>query len=271
MDFKMKKIKFGCHAFLNSKPLTIPFFRGDLGHHFEIIFDTPARISEKLLRGEFDIAFIPSIDYLKNKSLRLIPDLSISADGEVKSVILSSKKDVKKIKTVVLDKKSKTSVVLLKILFEKYYKVNVKYLEDTKGNQKIADSRLMIGDEALLLTYSSPLLPEPYSLFPYIFDLGKEWKKFTKLPFVFAVMAANPSVDLDFIKETLLKAKFIGMRDIADITMKVTNSTGLSFDQCYDYLSKIIRYELGEMELKGLAKFQDLAFEVGELKEKREI
>ena len=267
----MGKLKFGCHDFLNSKPLILPFVRGDLVQQFDFVFETPAKISEKLSEGKLDAAFIPSIDYLKNKNLKLLPDLSISADGEVKSVILLSKKKIKKIKTVALDKKSKTSVVLLKILFEKYYKIKVKYLSDTKANQKKADARLMIGDDGLLLTYKATQASKGKKILAYTYDLAGEWKKFTSLPFVFAVIAVKPSVDMEYLSESLHKAKSIGTRDIADITMKVANSAGLSFKQCYDYLSRIIKYDLGEKELKGLSKFQDLAYEIGELKEKRDI
>jgi len=267
----MKKIKFGCHDFLNSKPLILPLVRGDLKHHFEIILDTPAKISELLRKGKIDVGFIPSIEYLKSKDLKLIPEICIASDGEVKSVILLSQKEIKEIKTVALDKRSKTSAVLLKILFKKFYKVNVKYLEDTKANQKKADSRLIIGDEALLFTYTSRVHTESQEHYSYIFDLGKEWKNFTKLPFVFAVIAAKPNVNLNSVSETLLKAKSIGMRDIADIAMKTADQAGLDYNKCYNYLSKKIKYDLARKELKGLSRFQDLAFEIGELEEKRDI
>ena len=76
---------------------------------------------------------------------------------------------------------------------------------------------------------------------------------------------------MDFIKENMLKARHIGLRDIADIAMKEAEPAGLDFDCCYDYLSKRIRYNLGKKELEGLSRFQDLAFEIGEVKKKREI
>lgn len=269
MGSETGKLKFGCHYFLNSRPLVLPFFRGDLGRNFNIIFDTPAKISEMLFKGRLDIAFIPSIDYLKNENLKLVPNISISADGEVKSVILLSKKEIGEIKTVALDKKSKTSVVLLKILFKKFYKLRIKYLDDTKANQEKADARLMIGDEALAYTYPATYKAEKKPSKFYITDLGKEWKKITKLPFVFALIAARKSFDVEYIEKNLLKAKFIGMQDLADIAMKSSEQAGLSFDSCYDYLSKKIKYNLGIKELKGLSKFQDLAFEIGELKKKR--
>ncbi|OGL40171.1 MAG: hypothetical protein A3C43_09140 [Candidatus Schekmanbacteria bacterium RIFCSPHIGHO2_02_FULL_38_11] len=271
MGSEKRKLKFGCHDFLNSKPLIIPFFREDLGRFFDIVFDTPAKISEKLIDGKLDIAFIPSIDFLKDSSLKLVPDISISSDGEVKSVILLLKKEIKNVKTIVLDKKSKTSVVLLKILFKKFYKKNVKFLDDTKANLKIADARLIIGDEALMHTYPFPKKIDGKESFHYVVDLGKEWKRFTELPFVFAVIAARESVDLDFAMEKLLKSKSIGTKDMADIAMKASDSTDFPFKYCYDYLSKRIKYDLGKEELKGLSKFQDLAFEIGELKRKRKI
>ena len=271
MGSETGKLKFGCHYFLNSKPLISPFFRGDLKRSFEIVLDTPARISEMLYKGKLDIAFIPSIDYLRNENLSLVPNISISAYGEVKSVILLSKKEIGKIKTVAIDKKSKTSVVLLKILFKKFYKHSVKYLDDKMDNHKKADAELMIGDEALSYTYPSHSKSAMKTRNFNVIDLGSEWKRFTKLPFVFAVVAARKEIDMDFVKENMLKAMHIGLRDIADIAMKEAELAGLDFDCCYNYLSKRIRYNLGKKELEGLSRFQDLAFEIGEVKKKREI
>ncbi|MEK7845332.1 MAG: MqnA/MqnD/SBP family protein [Nitrospinota bacterium] len=78
-------LRFGCHNFLNAKPLTFALSNGILKHSFEIISDTPANLSDMLKEGRLDMALIPSIEYARNSGLKLIRDFSISSLGTVGS------------------------------------------------------------------------------------------------------------------------------------------------------------------------------------------
>ena len=87
-------LRFGCHNFLNAKPLTFALTNGILKHNFELISDTPANLSDMLKEGRLDIAVIPSIEYARIPGLKLIRDFSISSLGTVNTVLLFSKNEI---------------------------------------------------------------------------------------------------------------------------------------------------------------------------------
>lgn len=262
----MKKLKFGCHSFLNARPLIQHLLNIKPENlPFEIVLGTPAEIAEKLSKGKIDIGFIPSIEFLRNKNLFLFPGFSISSYKEVMSVLLLTDKKIEKIKTVQVDERSRTSVVLLRIILEKQYGIKPKLVDAVKKNS-IADAQLLIGDEALHISYGKREEDKQYYL-----DLSYEWYRLTKLPFVFAVIASRektvPKEVLDFLDESKKK----GMKLIGEIATKEHKACSIRESEAYDYLSKKIHYTLRKKELQGFQKFQEVAFEIGELKEKREL
>ena len=101
---------------------------------------------------------------------------------------------LEKIEKVLLDYQSRTSVALLKILIEDFWKIKVDF-EDTSGDyqSKIAGTTagLIIGDRAL----------QQRKISPFIYDLGAEWQKFTDFPFVFAAWISNKKLDDNFIND----------------------------------------------------------------------
>ncbi len=62
---------------------------------------------------------------------------------------------------------------------------------------------MIIGDRAL----------EQRQISKYKYDLGLEWKKFTDLPFVFALWISNKQLDASFI-EAFNNANAIGLEQI---------------------------------------------------------
>ena len=113
----MKKIKFGCHNFLNSKPILIPLIEKNI-RNLEIIQESPAVLASLLRRKKLDLSFVPSIEYAKNSDYLLVNNISISSLGAVNTVLLTSKTKMEDIKTVAADNRSLSSIVLLKVLFK---------------------------------------------------------------------------------------------------------------------------------------------------------
>ena len=116
----MKKIKFGCHNFLNSKPILIPLIEKNI-RNLEIIQESPAVLASLLRRKKLDLSFVPSIEYAKNSDYLLVNNISISSLGAVNTVLLTSKTKMEDIKTVAADNRSLSSIVLLKVLFKEKF------------------------------------------------------------------------------------------------------------------------------------------------------
>jgi len=61
----------------------------------EIVTGTPAELNDLLVAGELDVSVISAVEYARHaKHLVLLPDLAISCDGPVRSVMLFSKRPI---------------------------------------------------------------------------------------------------------------------------------------------------------------------------------
>src|SRR5689334_10050564 len=108
------RLKVGAVSYLNTKPLVygLPAETDD----FELVFDLPSRLADRLSRGELDVALIPSIEFFQNPAYTIVSDACIGCRGPVFSVKLFSRVPVSEIKTLALDEGSRTSVALVQIL-----------------------------------------------------------------------------------------------------------------------------------------------------------
>ncbi len=156
----------------------------------DLVRANPADLARMILDGELDLAPIPAIEYARHADdLVLLPDIAISSDGEVQSILLLSKVPVGELdgRTVALANTSRTSQVLCRILLEKRWGVTPEYVQmppDLPAMLRDADAALLIGDEALRAYWDSPLDV-------HVYDLGAEWTDWTHLPMVYAVWAVR--------------------------------------------------------------------------------
>ncbi len=250
---KNNKIRFGYHDFLNSRPLIYPLLTGRVSHSFELISDTPARLADMLKHGEIDMGIIPSIEYARsNGSYLLIPHISISSEGRVDSVLLAGMKKFEDIKVVAVDSGSRTSVVLLRIIFMDRLGREPEMISMEPDLEKMmdrADAALIIGDNAFKIDRSRF----------NTYDLGEEWYKLTATPFVHAVLSVRQGVGLTNEPELLWRAKEIGFSMIDEIAAEGAERLGVTPDICRDYLRNKITYDFGSKELDSLRRFYSMA------------
>ncbi len=186
----MSKLRLGQVDYVNCLPVYTAIEEGTVPLGAEIFKGHPTELNARFLAGELDITPISSIEYARNAGQCLIlPDLSISADGRVMSILLFSKIPVTELegKTVCLPSSSATSVVLLKILLEHYYQVGVTYVTTEPDLDKMlaaGDAALLIGDDAMRAAVK---LRELNNSRLYVADLGEAWKEFTGEAMVYAV------------------------------------------------------------------------------------
>jgi chorismate dehydratase len=182
--------RLGHIQFINCLPLYYGMVKNDVLLDVDLVRANPADLARELLDGNLDLAPIPAIEYARHaKDFVLLPDIAISSDGEVQSILLVSKMPAEDLsgRPVALAANSRTSQVLARILLAKRWNVTPDFSEmppDLPAMLRDADAALLIGDEAIR-TYWEP----PQNL--YVYDLGAEWKAWTGLPFVFAVWAVR--------------------------------------------------------------------------------
>lgn len=188
----MQRPRLGHIQFINCLPLYYGMVKNDVLLDVDLVRANPADLAAMLVDGELDIAPIPAIEYARNASeLVLLPDIAISSDSEVQSILLVSTVPAEELsgRTVALAGNSRTSQVLARVLLDKRWNAKPTYVEmppDLPAMLRDADAALLIGDEAIRTYWE-----QPEGL--HVYDLGTEWKAWTGLPMVYAVWAVRRS------------------------------------------------------------------------------
>lgn len=226
---------------------TLPFLHGLRSSGFvnemELIEVMPSLCARYFSEQKVDVSLVP-VGALPASPGSLFSPYGIACNGPVASVCLLSEVPLHQIKSVLLDYQSRTSVLLIRILFEKHWKLFPSFqaagegFEDTiRGNT----AGLVIGDRALRM---SPL-------YPHVIDLGQAWKAYTGLPFVFAVWMYNHRLGGDFIQR-FNKALQFGLDHIDAV---IHNNPSYDAPFLKHYFNRNIHYQLGPEYLEGMRLF----------------
>jgi len=117
-------IKVSCVRYLNSQPFIYGLKNNPVINEIDLSLDIPSVCAEKLLNGNVDIGLVPIAVIPELKESHIISDYCIGADGKVETVLLLSDVPLEKIETVLLDYQSRTSVLLVKMLAGKFWKIS---------------------------------------------------------------------------------------------------------------------------------------------------
>ncbi|MCL5005631.1 MAG: menaquinone biosynthesis protein [Acidobacteria bacterium] len=250
--------------YLNTVPLVWGMLKGEQKGKYDLDFTVPAVCADALRRREVDIGIIPSIEYQRIEHLQILSGLSIASKGKVKSVLLFSKVPVKEIRSIAIDNSSRTSVALLTILMRKFYEHPVDFLPSAPKPEAMlnaADAALVIGDPAL--AYDGPVSE--------IYDLAAEWRKFTGLPFVFAVWAGHEDANIARFRKDFEASRDYGLSHIDEIAREYSTRLNMQAEDVKVYLTQNIDYSLDEENRRGLQLFYSLASELGIISGQRDI
>ena len=250
----MNRLRIGAVSYLNTKPLVYGLESAD--ERFDIIYDLPSRLADRLAERELDVALIPVIEAINNPIYTIVSDACIACRGPVRSVKLFSKVQAGRISTLALDEGSRTSATLSRIILMKQFGCTpecVPLAMTDSWREVDADAALVIGDRAMKSLTSDDL---PFQI---EIDLGEFWHRWTELPFVFAVWAALPGTDLNLLDHALSDARDSGRNNLDEICASASPEYGLSQSECRDYLTKHLHFQLGPREKLGLSQFFDYA------------
>lgn len=232
----------------------------------QLVSGVPSALNRMMAAGDLDISVVSAVEYARDSDRYfLLPDLAISCDGAVHSVMLFARMPATSLhgKRVIVSRSSMTSVALLELLFESVWKVRPEFVA---GDAEIADidrfedeahdARLVIGDAALLLGDRGTAATTE-SRYAYAYDLGAEWKAWTGLPFVFAVWVAQrttPVADSLRVHASLMESRDWGLLHLPELARQAAATTGIREPACLAYLSGL-DYRLSLPHLDGLTEF----------------
>jgi chorismate dehydratase len=251
-------IRVGAVSYLNAKPLYYRLTEFAPGVALEM--DLPSRLADRLAAGELDLALIPSIEYLRGaaRGYEILSGFAIAARGAVRSVKLFSRVPLERIGRLALDAGSRTSQALAQVWLDARFGVRPRRIESLPMGvpvlESTADAVLVIGDRAMKV---------PEGPFHAVVDLAEAWKEMTGLPFVFALWVVRPGVDLGKLPEALARSRAEGLRHANELAAMYGPRLGLERAICYDYLTRVLSYDLGESEITGLRQFAAMAAALG--------
>ena len=224
-----------------------------------LVTGTPNELNDRLADGRLDVSVISAVAYAQHATqLELLPDLAISSDGPVRSVLLLGRKPPRELDgaRVLVSASSRTSVQLLQEMALSRWgvRLDVAVAPTEPGDLgRLAatphDAVLVIGDAALLLRAAGT--------YPHVTDLGEEWKRWTGLPFVFAVWAARRDADRQAVRDVhraLLASRRWGLANIGVLSEQASRATDVDVGDCAEYLAGL-DYGLSYRHLAGLTDF----------------
>ncbi|PJA76827.1 hypothetical protein CO151_01430 [bacterium CG_4_9_14_3_um_filter_65_15] len=256
-------------SFLN----TIPLLEG-LADRTGVCLDVdlPSRLAGRLRDGSADAALVPVAEVLAGRTGGIISPTGIACDGPVDSVILFAPGDPGELNRVSVDRGSRSSVALLRILLTELHHVQPEFVEvEPRPGQRLdpGEGILIIGDRCF--AQMAALKGEnPGNLIAH--DLGAMWKNLTGLPFVFAAWAAAPDLvarrGLDAaceLGDLLTAARDRGLARLDEIAAEQAAAGRLgrggeaSPEAIAYYYRKSLRFVLDERARRGMERFRELA------------
>lgn len=260
-------LSVGRIPYINCYPVYGAIDRGIVALDAHLVDGVPTKLNQLMADGQLDVSVVSAVEYARDASRYLVlPNLAISCDGPVRSVMLFSRVDINKLsgKRVLVSRSSMTSVALLELLFANVWNVRPEFVlgdaelvDIARFGEEPHDARLVIGDAALRLFDATAPGGSMHALYPVRADLGQEWKNWTGRPFVFAVWVAqrtSPVARVVEAHQALLQSRDWGLQHLGELAEQASNATGVSVEMCSVYLSGL-DYRLSPPHLAGLSEF----------------
>jgi chorismate dehydratase len=278
----LKNLRITVVQYLNTAPLVHGFVYGPLKGKYELSFTIPSKCADDLRDGLADVAIIPAIEYQRIENLLVLPDLAIAAKRHVRSLLIVSRKPIQEVTSIVLDRSSRSTQALTRILCAEHWHIAPKFSEETLSTPSMlehSDATLLIGDPALRLAISianyATLGADGELLCNadkaginatgtlYIYDVVQEWRRMTGLPAVLAVWAARCDSITTEVAADFAASKAYGVAHLDEIAERAADELGLPAEELLTYLRENIDYTLSGENLAGLELYYCLAAKLG--------
>jgi predicted solute-binding protein len=276
------KLRISIVQYLNTAPLVWGFTNGPLHGKYDLSFTVPSQCAEDLRCGRADVAIIPAIEYQRIDDLVVLPDMSIASKKQVRSLLLISKKPVREIRSLALDRSSRSTQALTRILCAEKWAIAPNFIEAAPNLTEMltqSDAALLIGDPALRISLwiekeSQPgaegeticpasVLGITSSELLYVYDVVGEWRSLTGLPAVLAVWAARRDVATSDVTADFVDSRDFGLAHISEISFDAARELELPAPALESYLRRNIDFSLDAENLRGLNSYYEYSARLG--------
>ena len=252
----MTPLRLATVPYVNAAPLLWGFRRGSLRDRCTVIAEPPAGIPDLLIQGTVDAGLVPIVaaPALAAAGFTLLPSPGVASRARARSVFLASRRPLEEARSVALDRSSRTSQALARIVLAARG-IAVRFAEAAPSLEVMLrdhDAALLIGDAALAADTRGLV----------VLDLAEAWRAMTGLPFVFAawaVRAGRAEESAPLFDASL--AEGLAHRD----TIAAESAPGLGLEAAVvaSYLRDNIHYRFGEEEARAAALFIARARDLG--------
>jgi chorismate dehydratase len=276
------KLRVSIVQYLNTAPLAWGFTNGPLQGKYDLSFTVPSQCADDLRTGRADLAIIPAIEYQRIPDLAILPDMAIASKNQVRSLLIVAKNPIEQVKTFALDRSSRSTQALVRILCAEKWKIAPEFFEalpDLPEMLQQADAALLIGDPALRIavgiekdSWPSPpgqtvcqaaTLGITSSELLYVYDVVGEWRAFTELPAVLAVWAARREVATSEVTGDFIASRDFGLSRIGEISFQAAQDLELPQSTMESYLRRNIDFSLDLENRRGLELYFEYATKLG--------
>jgi predicted solute-binding protein len=276
------KLRISIVQYLNTAPLVRGFTHGPLSGKYDLSFTIPSQCAEDLRAGRADVAIIPAIEYQRIDDLMILPDMAIASKKRVGSLLLVSKTPIGEVTSLALDRSSRSTQALTRILCAEKWKIAPKFFEaapDLAEMLKRADAALLIGDPALWISLAIEKDGRPgaggqticlgaalgitSSELLYVYDVVSEWRILTGLPAVLAVWAAQRDAATPEMTADFIASRDFGLSRIPEICLDAARELELPVPALESYLRRNIDFSLDAENLRGLDLYYQHAAKLG--------
>jgi len=269
-----KNVYIGKISYINDAPVYYGLDHGLLPDWLKMVPDVPSALNRKIKTGQIQVSPISAAFYAMNhRELLLLPDLSISCNGRVLSVILASNYEIDDLegKKVMFSQESASAAAFLRMIFNQR-KVSPVYevgpVTNCRTVSKLADAVLVIGDTALTQPWGQ--------VFEHCIDLGQLWYEMRQLPFVFAVWVVRRSFADKYpsrvkeIHKLLLESKKQGYQHINKVIEAGKNKLNLEQSIIKEYFD-LLYCDLDDKKIMAMRLFFGSLLDQGIINERPDI
>jgi chorismate dehydratase len=231
-----------------------------------LIHQVPSQLNKAMAAGEIDMGPISSFAYAEAyPNYVLYPDLSVSALGKVKSILLFHRKPLHEIRNgrIALPSTSASSTNLLRIIMTCFYDGQPDYSVEEPDLERMMegkDAALLIGDDAIRAGWNN----KKY----LVTDLGEQWYKFTGMWMSFAVWAIRKDTlkqyadELDLLFHDFLSCKRRSLQEPGEMIAEAISRVGGDEGYWREYFSNLC-YDFGPLQHEGLETYFRYAKQLG--------